>query len=79
MIASSRPLWWLSKSASEMPSWKLSTSKYSRSMRPTSRLPKTPVQRAQCTFFSVESFRYCDGWMNKRTVDKGENILWRLQ
>ena len=65
MIASSRPWWWLNKSASEMPSSKLSTSKYSRSIRPTSRLPKTPVQRAQCTFFKVESFKYCTQYKYK--------------
>jgi hypothetical protein len=53
-----RPSWWARRSSSAMLSSKSSTSRNSRSMRPTSRLPKTPVHSAQCTFFSVESLRY---------------------
>jgi len=43
---------------------KLRTSRYSRSIRPISRLPKTPVHMDQWTFFSVESLRYFDATMS---------------
>lgn len=55
--------WWLRRSLSVMPSSKSRTSRNSRSMRPTSRLPKTPVHKAQWTFFSVESFKYFEATM----------------
>lgn len=45
-------------SFSVMLSSKSSTSRNSRSIRPISRLPNTPVHTAQCTFLSDESFRY---------------------
>jgi hypothetical protein len=67
-----RPSWWLSRSASATLSSKSKTSRNSRSMRPTSRLPKTPVQRAQCTFFSVESLRY---WINGVRIDTRKTRL----
>ena len=50
--------WWPKMSSSTIPSSKSSTLRNSRSTRPTSRLPKTPVQSAQWTFLSVESLRY---------------------
>lgn len=59
----------------------MSTSKYSRSIRPTSRLPKTPVQSAQCTFFSVESLRYFDATIRdpRNTLSNAHcsNPMWR--
>ena len=71
-----RPWWWLRMSASVMPSSKSRTSRYSRSMRPTSRLPKTPVQSAQWTFLSVESFKYCKGeWAIEAERRGGANVL----
>lgn len=56
--AAARPWWWLRTSSSETRSSKLRTSRYSRSMRPMSRLPKMPVHIDQWTFLSVESLRY---------------------
>lgn len=43
-----------------MPSSKSSTSSISRSTRPMSLLRNIPVQTAQCTFFNVLSFKYCE-------------------
>jgi len=59
LLTAIRPSWWLKKSSSATLSSKSRTSRNSRSMRPTSRLPKTPVHNAQWTFFKVESLRYC--------------------
>lgn len=66
------PSWWLRRSSSDTLSSKSKTSRNSRSMRPTSRLPKTPVHSAQCTFFSVESFRY---WEEMIRIDTGKTRL----
>ena len=60
-VTAESPSWWLKMSSSTTPSSKSSTSRSSRSMRPTSRFPKTPVQSAQWTFLSVESLRYYRG------------------
>lgn len=57
--------WCAITSSSVMFSSKSRTSKNSRSIRPISRLPNTPVQIAQCTFFSDESFKY---------YEKGEEV-----
>jgi len=58
-----RTSWWLKTSSSEIDRSKSKTWRYSRSIRPTSRFPNTPVQSAQCTFLRVESFRYCAKWL----------------
>ena len=52
--------WCTRMSSSVIRSSKSSTSRNSRSIRPTSRLLNNPVQRDQCTFFRVESFKYCE-------------------
>ena len=52
--------WCARMSSSVMRSSKSSTSRNSRSIRPMSRFPKTPVQSAQWTFLSVESLVYCE-------------------
>ncbi|KAJ6531036.1 hypothetical protein B0H19DRAFT_1190093 [Mycena capillaripes] len=63
--AARSPSWCASRSDSPTPSSQSSTSKNSRSIRPTSRFPNTPVHSAQWTFFSVESLVYFEATMTE--------------
>jgi len=73
--------WCSITSSSVMLSSKSSTSRNSRSIRPMSRLPNTPVHTAQCTFLSDESFRYLLATMsapkNTRSLAHSSRAMWR--